>query len=344
MGSYQRLLPERHLDVRPEEHAQPQPGPVRDLREQRARPRRRSTRSYASNMADASYYVGACQQQCHATLAFDVGTNSALGYSGTNAGGRLIIQRLGVQPQPRRDRAELAEQRRRPAAAERRVPGQPTKSCIVIEHNVIKDNNNPNVPTSGSCRGRRHRRGDLRRRVRHRARQPDHPQRRVGRRHARLPGHRDAAARVALPGRHPGFPAAVRLPGARQQGLRQLLLRRRALRQRHQQRPGDRGAAADLRDPAELLLRQPRRGGPVTSDPKHIQPPRWTAGRAASREPASTPPWWPAHLRRRPSRPCPSGAHYPKQTKITMAPIPGLPSMPNPCLGVPRNGFCADHP
>jgi hypothetical protein len=33
------------------------------------------TRSYASNMADAAYYVGACQQDCHATLARDTGTN-----------------------------------------------------------------------------------------------------------------------------------------------------------------------------------------------------------------------------------------------------------------------------
>ena len=29
--------------------------------------------------------------------------------------------------------------------------------------------------------------------------------------------------------------------------------------------------------------------------------------------------------------------------RIVMAPIPRLPSMPNPCLGVPRNGFCAHH-
>src|SRR5258708_3551661 len=49
------------------------------------------TRSYASNMADAAYYVGACQRQCNTTLAHDTGVNSALGYSGTNAGGRLLI-------------------------------------------------------------------------------------------------------------------------------------------------------------------------------------------------------------------------------------------------------------
>jgi len=41
--------------------------------------------------------------------------------------------------------------------------------------------------------------------------------------------------------------------------------------------------------------------------------------------------------------PCPSGSHYPQQTRIVMAPIPRLPSMPNPCFGVPRNGFCAQH-
>ncbi len=49
------------------------------------------TRSYASNMADAAYYVGACQRLCNTTLAHDTGVNSALGYSGTNAGGRLVI-------------------------------------------------------------------------------------------------------------------------------------------------------------------------------------------------------------------------------------------------------------
>jgi hypothetical protein len=29
------------------------------------------TRSYASNMADAAYYVGACQRECNTLLAFD---------------------------------------------------------------------------------------------------------------------------------------------------------------------------------------------------------------------------------------------------------------------------------
>ncbi|HMC51706.1 MAG TPA: hypothetical protein VKI64_03020 [Acidimicrobiales bacterium] len=40
---------------------------------------------------------------------------------------------------------------------------------------------------------------------------------------------------------------------------------------------------------------------------------------------------------------CPEapGATYPHATKVTMAALPGgLPSMPDPCLGVPRNAWC----
>src|SRR5215472_17160504 len=50
------------------------------------------TNSYASNMADAAYYVGACARICNTTLANDTGVNSGLGYSGTNSGGHLIIR------------------------------------------------------------------------------------------------------------------------------------------------------------------------------------------------------------------------------------------------------------
>jgi hypothetical protein len=39
--------------------------------------------------------------------------------------------------------------------------------------------------------------------------------------------------------------------------------------------------------------------------------------------------------------PCPAGSHYPKQTRITLAPLRVLPTMPAPCAGVPANGFCA---
>jgi len=104
--------------------------------------------SYASNMADAAYYVGACQQVCNATLNHDVGTNSNLGYSGTNAGGPLVIKdsvfsrnRAGIVPNSlNNDDA--------PPPQNGACPGT-TTSCFFLAHNVIKNNNNPNVPTSG---------------------------------------------------------------------------------------------------------------------------------------------------------------------------------------------------
>jgi hypothetical protein len=104
--------------------------------------------SYASNMADAAYYVGACQQVCDAVLYKDVGANSALGYSGTNAGGRLRISksvfvgnRTGIAPNSlNNDDA--------PPPQDGRCPHSKT-SCTVIQGNLIIGNNNPNVPLFG---------------------------------------------------------------------------------------------------------------------------------------------------------------------------------------------------
>jgi hypothetical protein len=104
------------------------------------------TNSYASNMADAAYYVGACARMCNVTLADDTGLNSSLGYSGTNAGGQLVIKdsvfrlnRAGVAPNSANNDDE-------PAPQDGRCPGSATASCTIIEGNVIQANNNPNAP------------------------------------------------------------------------------------------------------------------------------------------------------------------------------------------------------
>jgi hypothetical protein len=39
--------------------------------------------------------------------------------------------------------------------------------------------------------------------------------------------------------------------------------------------------------------------------------------------------------------PCPPDSKYPPQTGVRLAPLPnGLPTMPNPCAGVPSNAWC----
>jgi len=108
------------------------------------------TNSYASNMADSAYYVGACRRVCNVTLANDTGVNSALGYSGTNSGGQLVIRNsifrlnhAGIVPNSENNDDS-------PPPQDGRCPGSATKSCTIIEDNLIQANNNPNTPANGT--------------------------------------------------------------------------------------------------------------------------------------------------------------------------------------------------
>jgi hypothetical protein len=104
--------------------------------------------SYASNMGDSSYYVGACPD-CNVILTDAHAQNSALGYSGTNGGGHLLIlnsewdhNRAGIAPNTlNNDDA--------PSPQNGACPAQPKKSCTIIAGNLVHDNNNPNAPGSG---------------------------------------------------------------------------------------------------------------------------------------------------------------------------------------------------
>jgi len=112
-------------------------------------------RTYASNMADSSYYIGACPD-CQSTLIRAHAQNSALGYSGTNSGGRLTIafsefdgNKTGISTNSQNnDDAPSPQDGACPAG----VPtGSPVGSCSFFVANNIHDNNNPNVPASGSA-------------------------------------------------------------------------------------------------------------------------------------------------------------------------------------------------
>ena len=126
-------------------------------------------RSYASNMADAAYYIGACRQECNATMSRDVGVNSALGYSGTNAGGRLVIRDSVFE----RNRTGLAPNSLNnddaPPPQDGLCPGSPGRSCMLIEHNVIEGQQQRQRADVRAHDSRGGGRGDLRRCLRHRA-------------------------------------------------------------------------------------------------------------------------------------------------------------------------------
>jgi hypothetical protein len=111
---------------------------------------------YTSNMNDSGIYIGACQQQCGQTIDQAWSEYNALGYSGSNSGGSLVVEdsqfdnnedgfdtnsQNGDNPPPQDGTC--------PDNAVSPITG--THSCWVFLHNYVHDNNNPNVPSAGEA-------------------------------------------------------------------------------------------------------------------------------------------------------------------------------------------------
>ena len=112
---------------------------------------------YGSNMNDSGMYVGACKQLCQVTIDHAKMENSALGYSGTNSGGAIVIEnsefdhngdgldtntQIAGDPPPPQDGA---------CPGGGISPITHTHSCWVFMHNDVHDNNNPDVPEAGNA-------------------------------------------------------------------------------------------------------------------------------------------------------------------------------------------------
>lgn len=114
----------------------------------------RITRTYASNMNDSSYYIGACPD-CNAVLDRPWAEHSALGYSGTNSGGHLIIQNGRWDDNATGIVTNSQNNDDAPSPQDGSCPSGkgPTgsSSCEVWRNNVVTDNNDPNVPEAGSA-------------------------------------------------------------------------------------------------------------------------------------------------------------------------------------------------
>jgi hypothetical protein len=111
--------------------------------------------AYANNFADSGMYIGACQQLCDAWINNAWLENNALGYSGTNSGGTLVMehsqfdnntdgldtntQSSGDPPPPQNGACPYGG-----------VSGfTETHSCWVFMDNYSHDNNNPQAPGAG---------------------------------------------------------------------------------------------------------------------------------------------------------------------------------------------------
>jgi hypothetical protein len=107
--------------------------------------------SYASNMADASFYIGACPD-CNAVLADAHAQNSAQGFSGTNSGGHLVVAYSewdgnlnGISANSQDTEGPSPQNGQCPA--DEGLTGNGL--CTYYIRNYVHDNNNPNVPGAG---------------------------------------------------------------------------------------------------------------------------------------------------------------------------------------------------
>ncbi len=108
--------------------------------------------TYANNFSDSGMYVGACRRVCNVTIDHAWMENNALGYSGTNSGGRIIIQNSMFDDNKEGFDTNTALTGDPPPPQDGRCAGTAsTKRCWLFTHNTLANNNNPNVPISGTA-------------------------------------------------------------------------------------------------------------------------------------------------------------------------------------------------
>ena len=165
---------------------------------------------YASNFTDSGFYIGACMQLCNQTINHAHAQFNAVGYSGSNSGGTLVVKNSEFDQNTDgfdTNSQNTTTRRRRTAPARTtesaRSPTRTRAGCSM--NNYVHDNNNPNSPDGRLGRvGAGWRRDvDLRRPQRHGDEQPDRPQQRLGDAAPAIPGLRGAVHR-----RSPQLPAA----------------------------------------------------------------------------------------------------------------------------------------
>jgi hypothetical protein len=309
--------------------------------------------TYASNMADSDYYVGACQD-CNVVIDDAHAQHSALGYSGTNAGGHLIIQnsefddnKLGLAPNSLNN--DDAPSPQDGACPNTGTGPTGTRSCTVFENNSIHDNNNPNVPTSGVAGFGPTGTGLIV----------------AGGRNDVITNNRfennGAWGVLIVPYPDTSTPPPVaHCVGGDPNGLPSIGLKGcyygawgneiagntfKANGAFANPTNGDLADLSDVHNPGNCWHDNINPAG-VTSAPSRLQQTNGTCGVAQGGAKVigsdlSNQVLCAAEV----FSPCPPkpGMAYPRASRVTLSPLPRQPTMPNPCNGVPANPWCSKH-
>jgi hypothetical protein len=305
--------------------------------------------TYASNFSDSSYYIGACQQVCNQTMTDAHGQYSALGYSGTNAGGQLVVQ--GSEFDHNKDGFDTNSQNNddSPSPQDGSCPNGATSpithttSCWVFMNNYVHDNNNPDVPGTGAAAA-----GPVGTGVTI-----------TGGRNDTVMNNRfennGAWGILFLP-----YPDTETPPPGQdcQGGIKSgppsnlclyddwgdALIGNRFKGNGFfgNDTNGDFGEITTTAGPSNCFRDNTETGGgQVTSSPSNLQQTKPTCGGTVPADPNPTLTNQVLCDSQFAATPCPPGANYPRATGVVMHPLPpGLATMPNPCAGAPANAWC----
>jgi hypothetical protein len=119
---------------------------------------------YASGFNDSGMYLGACQE-CKARITEAVMENNALGYSGSNSGGRLVIENStfrhntdGIAPNsenpgdgPPPQDGECGRPNVENPEPTPHIGSTKVKRCTIFRGNLITENDNLSVPANNSA-------------------------------------------------------------------------------------------------------------------------------------------------------------------------------------------------
>ncbi|MGO8872731.1 MAG: hypothetical protein ACLQPH_15260 [Acidimicrobiales bacterium] len=301
---------------------------------------------YASNFNDSGMYVGACLQLCGTTIDHAWMEFNALGYSGTNSGGSIVVE--NSQFDNNQDGFDTNTQiAGDPPAPQNGAcpdggtsPITHTHSCWVFIHNNVHDNNNPNVPEAGNA-----------------AAGP------TGTGMTLSGGRNDTVMDNSFSNNGAWGFLMVPYPDSGTPSLNQscpatggvetagfgcvydpegdALLHNTFSHNAYFGNPGNADYGQIVLDAGQAqncFAGNVAPNGSVPADLEQTQP---TCGKTTTASNTGGP-LLAQVLCDTGFGSCPAGASYPARTGVVMHPLPpGLPTMPDPCAGVPDNGWCS---
>lgn len=294
---------------------------------------------YASNMNDSSFYVGACPN-CGATLDHVHAQFSILGYSGTNAGGHLVLERSEWDHNQSGIVTNSQNNDDAPSPQYGRCP-HTTRYCTFFRDNYVHDNNNPNVPAAGTAALGPVGTGIVI----------------AGGRFDTIIGNRiernGSWGVLLVPFPDMGTPPKVAhceggeerpVLGCYYDDWGNRVLGNHFLDNGRFGNPtnGDTAEVSEQRTPGNCYAGNTDPNG-LTTDPPNAQGSHGNCSAPNHGESLASPLGAQVICNTELLGPCPSqpGMRYPRATRVQMPALARQASMPDPCRGVPRNAFCA---